>query len=131
MNITGNTDIYKQAYLLPNPPLQAGITLGGYMNASMDISDGLLGDLQKMVNSSSNPPLGFTLDDTKIPIADINNRDYALECALKGGDDYQILFTSNADSDILFNIASEFNIKLSCIGLIDKNINNYLPFSHI
>jgi thiamine-monophosphate kinase len=127
--IKTDTKIYKQAYLLPNPPVSAGIALGTYMNASMDISDGLLGDLQKMVDSN-HQSLGFTLDNTKIPIADIENRDYALECALNGGDDYQILFTSSENPETLFKIASNHNIKLSQIGVIDTNKKKYVSFSH-
>lgn len=126
-----NLEVFHQAYLLPDPPLKAGIELAPYMNAAMDISDGLLGDLQKMINAS-NPEFGFILDYDQIPCADIEMREYALECALHGGDDYQILFTSHHDISILQNIAQKNNIIISQIGKINKTKNNkyFNSFSH-
>jgi thiamine-monophosphate kinase len=132
LSITKNTDIYANAYLLPTPPLWAGIALAPYMNASMDISDGLLGDLQKMIRANDNN-WGFKIDNTHIPCADIDDCDYALDCALYGGDDYQILFTSSANPLTLFNIAKEHKIKLSSVGTITnvKNAFIYSGFSHL
>ena len=132
LEITDNIDDYKNAYLLPNPPLFAGIALAPYMNGSMDISDGLLGDLQKMIDAHGND-LGFQIDNTHIPCANIKDYGYALDCALYGGDDYQILFTSNKDPLILYNIAKEYNTKLSCIGTINNIKNNILHsgFTHL
>lgn len=133
LSIIDNHDLYKQSYLLPNPPLKLGIALAPYMNASMDISDGLLGDLQKMINSTHIENIGFEIDYTKIPCADITDKSYALECALYGGDDYQILFTTNENPSTLLNIAKEYNFKLSYIGKTSniKNNDYYLNFSHL
>jgi thiamine-monophosphate kinase len=137
LEIKNNLTLYEQAYLLPTPPLSAGIALAPYMNASMDISDGLLGDLQKMLRAStqnlSKQNLGFEIDNTKIPCADIDNHDYALRCALYGGDDYQILFTSSEDPLTLLEIAKQHNTSITDIGFINnkKNINKYLSFSHL
>lgn len=130
--IKKNISLYEDAYLLPTPPLSAGIALAPYMNASMDISDGLLGDLQKMITASPHT-LGFEIDETKVPCADIDNHDYALQCALYGGDDYQILFTSSESPLTLFNIANQHTISISDIGFINnkKIINNYLSFYHL
>lgn len=131
-SLTEYDPIFEQAYLLPSPPLNTGIALAPYMQASMDISDGLLGDLQKMIDVNHSN-LGFELDYTKIPCADIDNEEYALECALSGGDDYQILFTSQHKEEELHKIAKINNTTLSCIGNINnnKNSNNYSNFSHL
>ncbi len=130
--IKDNLDLYKQAYLLPTPPLDFGIALAPYMNASMDISDGLLGDLQKIIQASSDD-LGFKIDMTQIPRAMLADDDYALKCALYGGDDYQILFTSKQDSLTLLNIAEKYKVNLSCIGEINNDKNNikYQSFLHL
>jgi len=128
--ITGNTDIYKQAYLLPNPPLMAGIALAPYMNASMDISDGLVGDLQKMV-SATKKNIGFEINDNAIPKADIFDKNYALQTA--GGDDYQILFTSQHEHNKIMQIAQEHQIKITKIGVVIDSQQQapYQGFSHL
>lgn len=130
--IKHDPNLYTQAYLLPDPPLLAGIALAPYMNAAMDISDGLLGDLQKMILSNKQN-FGFDIDNSKIPRATLDNDTYALQCALYGGDDYQILFTSNHDPLTLWDIAKQYKIKLSCIGKINNqiNMNYYSSFSHL
>lgn len=129
-------DIFHQAYLLPDPPLNAGMALAPFMQAAMDISDGLLGDLQKMIDVSAknlNTELGFTLNYDQIPCAEIENKKYALECALHGGDDYQILFTSQHDASRLTEISQAHNIQISCIGIVKNKKNNkyYNNFSHL
>ncbi|MFT6071966.1 MAG: thiamine-monophosphate kinase [Alphaproteobacteria bacterium] len=131
LNIQGDISLFEHTYLLPEPPLNCGIALAPYMNASMDISDGLLGDLQKMIDSS-NKILGFDIDNTKVPCADIAHRDYALQSALYGGDDYQILFTSHHDTQFLMDIANQHQTRLSCIGIVNdkENTDQYQSFSH-
>jgi thiamine-monophosphate kinase len=125
-------EYYKNAYLYPNPPLNLGIALSPYMNAAIDISDGLIGDLNKML-LASDKNIGYDLDETTIPIADIDNQYYALECALYGGDDYQILFTTHYSSDIFYNLSHEYGVKITKIGTISHQPHTLtsVGFSHL
>ena len=111
-------ELFLEYYLLPNPPLWAGQALGQYMNASCDISDGLLQDLEHILTASG---VGAEIDINSIPHAGaFDDFETNLKYALTGGDDYQILFTSSASPDILQNIAKDYQIKITPIGMITK-----------
>jgi thiamine-monophosphate kinase len=83
----------EDRYLLPQPRLVLGAALRRYARAAMDVSDGLAGDLAKMLRLS-----GTTAE---ISIADVPLSDAAreavarepglVETMLCGGDDYEIL----------------------------------------
>jgi thiamine-monophosphate kinase len=73
--------------------------LRGKANAAIDISDGLVGDLRKMLDASG---VGAAIDIDKVPLSDALlarfGPDKALEFALMGGDDYELCFTARAES---------------------------------
>lgn len=81
-------------YLLPNPPVHFAEVVAEFASASMDISDGLAGDLEKLAAAS-----GFdaevNIDDVPMSdeVATLSSDPALLSAALTGGDDYQILFT--------------------------------------
>lgn len=84
----------EQAYLLPQPLLDAAQRLaqGCRVHAAIDVSDGLLVDLQHLLAASA---LGaeVALDQLKLApalLAELG-ADKALEAALYGGDDYALL----------------------------------------
>jgi thiamine-monophosphate kinase len=84
-----NDDIHTQnakEYLMPTL-----IRIEDYstINASMDISDGLLADAEKMANASEKC---FVIDFNKIPFAGLDN----FQNMLSFGDDYNILVTSSS-----------------------------------
>ena len=92
-----------------------------FANTSMDISDGLIVDLEKLINSQR---LTFKLYLEDIPISK-NLKKFILSKKLKKdffisqGDDYQILFTANSSkSRIISKIARTTGIKISKIGKI-------------
>jgi len=79
---------------LPAPRVALGIALRGLATSAIDISDGLLGDLRHVLVRSG---VGATLDADALPIsAVLAAQPLALqrECALAGGDDYELLFTA-------------------------------------
>jgi thiamine-monophosphate kinase len=87
-----------QRYLRPDPRIRAGFTLGGHRAATscMDLSDGLADGVRQIAQASS---VGITLDAGAIPIT-AESRDYLsrtgrdpLDLALRGGDDFELLFT--------------------------------------
>lgn len=92
-----------QAYLRPEPQLQLGQQIATLANSCVDISDGLLADLGHILNRSE---VGAELDLKRIPLSQslllfCQNKPQALQFALSGGDDYQLLFTAAADDNII------------------------------
>ncbi|MDN3524175.1 thiamine-phosphate kinase [Halomonas sabkhae] len=86
-------------YLLPEPRLSAGMALRGLASAAIDISDGLLADLGHLCQASG---LGARLCPDSFPLAvglvDRLGTDSALQAALSGGDDYELLVSLSPDS---------------------------------
>lgn len=78
-----------QRYQLPEPQTEYAQTLIGTATACMDISDGLVQDLEHLCSASN---VGAELRLDAIPLADKQ----AYEQCLTGGDDYELLFTAQA-----------------------------------
>jgi thiamine-monophosphate kinase len=86
----------KQRFLHPEPRISLGRELREVASASMDISDGLLTDLDKLCAASG---VGAEIDVDRLPIStqlrSSFDADRALHFALAGGDDYELLFTAH------------------------------------
>jgi thiamine-monophosphate kinase len=88
----------KQALLHPYPRISEGrLLLEQGVRAAIDISDGLVSDLGHICQASQ---LGARLKVDSVPVdpavrARFGNR--ALELALAGGEDYELLFTASAE----------------------------------
>jgi len=83
-------------YLLPQPRLDLAPWLSVHASASMDISDGLAGDLAKLCRASG---ASAVVDVASVPLSAAAREaigvDPALfETALTGGDDYEILIAA-------------------------------------
>ncbi len=84
-----------QRYLAPQPRLALSPALLAHASGAMDVSDGLVGDLAKMLRVSG---VSAVVDVWRAPLSDAGARlvsaDGSLfETALTGGDDYEILAT--------------------------------------
>ena len=97
-----------------------------FANTSIDISDGLIDDLEKMINKQK---LSYKLYLEKVPISKMLNN-FLIKNKLKkskfisNGDDYQILFTANVNkSRIISDTSKKLGIKISKIGKITSNRN--------
>ena len=108
-------------HLTPMPRISYGVWLnqGNVASAMLDISDGLLSDLNHLCEQSN---VGARLYTEKIPlddnVADILGSDEAsLENALNGGEDFELLFTAKAE-----NVSTYFKGIFPCIGEITSNI---------
>lgn len=82
-------------YLLPRPRNALAQAVLDFASASMDVSDGLAGDLAKLCRVSK---VAAEIDIAKVPLSDAAKAAIAhdatlLEPALSGGDDYEILCT--------------------------------------
>ena len=93
-------DELEQRFLRPTPRLEIGRALVGRATAAIDISDGLVGDLKKVLAASN---VGAELDIGALPVSEALARHFdADQCrrfALTGGDDYELCFTAN-DVDV-------------------------------
>lgn len=80
-------------YLHPRPRLALASALRAHARAAMDVSDGLVGDLAKMLAASN---CAGEIEAARVPLspaarAAIAAEPALLETALTGGDDYEIL----------------------------------------
>jgi thiamine-monophosphate kinase len=82
------------AYWSPQPQLQLGQYLRSKAHAALDISDGLLADCGHIAKASN---VCLQIQQAQVPVAaaarQVLGDAAALECALSGGDDYQLAFT--------------------------------------
>ena len=115
-------------YLFPKPCL-IGNKINEIASSAIDISDGFLGDLEKIIFDRK---LGAFIEINNIPLSKylknlIKNKKIDLNYILTSGDDYQILFTSNLKNRYLIKKISQKNkVKISRIGSIVKNKGIYL-----
>ena len=113
------TRYFTNQYFMPNIQLKLVNQIKKFANTSIDISDGLLTDLDKMINVQK---LSYKLYLKDIPIS--KNLKKVLEIKklskieyISKGDDYQVLFTaSKSKRRIISKIASNYRIKLTKIG---------------
>ncbi len=85
---------FSNKFYRPEPCLKAGQRLQGLASAALDISDGLVADLQHICEESL---VGAVINLESLPVSSELSR-YESECpiydwALAGGDDYQLCFT--------------------------------------
>jgi thiamine-monophosphate kinase len=112
----------------PEPRVTLGERLRGVASAAIDISDGLTGDLQHLLDSSG---VGAMVDVAQIPrssrlamLIDGDRRDLGLACLLAGGDDYELCFTAASSSrEALAAIARELDLPLARIGHVTAGSN--------
>ena len=92
-----------------------------FATSSIDLSDGLISDLEKLTNKQKN---SYQLFFDKIPMSKnlnsvINLKNLSKKNFITKGDDYQILFTSNSKNrNFIKKISSTKNIKITRIGKI-------------
>ena len=78
----------------PTARVRAGTALAGFAHATIDLSDGFVADLSKLLEASG---VGAEVDLQRLPLSkellDAVGRDEALRYAMHGGDDYELCFT--------------------------------------
>jgi len=94
-----------------------------FANTSIDISDGLITDLEKLINKQK---LSFKIYMNLVPISKrlkylIDSKKISKEFCVSKGDDYQILFTADPkNSRIIKKTSKSLGIKISKIGKISS-----------
>ena len=109
-------------YRLPQPRLELGRRLRGLVHATMDISDGLIGDLQHICDASH---VGACVEAARVPLSEATRTALSsdaglIENVLSGGDDYELLFTAPVEhQERLAALGHELGVPITRIGRID------------
>ena len=114
---------FVNQFYCPNLPYKIYKEMHTFANTSMDISDGLVTDMNKLINRQK---LSFDINVNKIPIS--KNLEFYLKKYKKlrtqylfNGDDYQILFTAPQKKRLLIkSVGKRMNQKFTIIGKIDN-----------
>jgi thiamine-monophosphate kinase len=136
--LTAPEEVFNAARLrleLPTPRVALGLALRGIASAAIDISDGLLGDLRHVLDSSG---VGATVnaDIATTLIASCASNTWATgefhqhmssqqwrTLALAGGDDYELLFTAPVHQrDAVAAAAHSSQTQVTRIGQIDAEL---------
>ena len=122
---------FVDKYYKPELPLNLTKYLFKFANSSIDVSDGLIDDLEKMINRQS---LSFHLFENKIPVSNklrnlIKKQRLNKINLISNGDDYQVLFTANINKARIIQKASKTTgIKITKIGKIVSGKDRSLIF---
>ena len=116
---------FKKKYY--HPTLHTSLTkkLLSIANTSIDISDGLITDLEKLINKQNL----FKINLNDIPVSKNFNKLVHLKIinklySVSRGDDYQILFTALPLIQIITKISKALDLKISKIGKFVLTLKN-------
>lgn len=113
-----------EAYYQPTPQLALGQSIAGLASSAIDISDGLMADLNHIAEQSS---VGIELEAKAIPVAkavknfmaNMGDKSKGLNLALTAGDEYQLAITVAEDKqEKLKQKATEIKVPLTLIGRV-------------
>jgi thiamine-monophosphate kinase len=120
----------RQAFLRPFPRLAEGAAIlnaGG--RCAIDISDGLLADLGHICRAS-NVAARINIELAPVhPAARKAFPEEALDMALGGGEDYELLFTAGAD--VIEEVKNKTGVPVTVIGEITSGTGGTVQTMHI
>lgn len=127
---TAAEDALGHVFQYPVPRLDLGKALCGIANSAIDISDGLLPDLQHVLRDSGG--LGALIEADKIPLFDeacsAFGSERAIELALTGGDDYELCFTvSPSRLKTVVDLERACGVRLTSIGVVTESAGLEVP----
>ena len=118
-----NQDTGFDAYLHPKAQIKLGLELVDIASSAIDISDGLIQDLNLICKSSD---VGADVHLSMIPTS-VENKTLEL---INSGDDYQICFTASEDKSVkVNNISERLGVHITEIGKI-TNTKELTLFDH-
>lgn len=120
-----DTDIeyLLQRLEMPTPRNQIGMQLIGKAHAAIDISDGLLADLNHILTASNK---GARLNLAALPLSSVLQKlplELAQSLALSGGDDYELCFTATGEKVAV--LAQQYPDMIHVIGEITEQQGIY------
>ena len=107
----------------PTPKIELGLLLRKYASSCIDISDGLLADLEHITTASN---VGAKINFKDVPISkefhsNLTDEELIIPLVLSGGDDYELCFTIPKEKQSEFdNIILEHGISVACVGEIES-----------
>jgi thiamine-monophosphate kinase len=121
VELAGNDfEVVRRAMEQPEPRVALGLALRGLATSAIDLSDGLVGDLDHVLARSG---VGATVEIDALPrsaIVAAQPRALQHRCVLAGGDDYELLFTAPAGQDEAVRAAGErAGVAVTPIGRIE------------
>jgi thiamine-monophosphate kinase len=112
-------DDLSQRFLRPTPRISTGRALTGKASAAIDISDGLAGDLRKLLTASA---VGGEIDINKLPLSQALRNNFSRQeqrsLAVGGGDDYELCFTAAAAAVEEISGITEIGVVTAAAGLV-------------
>lgn len=117
-------NFFLKKYYLPDIPIKICELLKKFANSSVDISDGIIEDLQNMINKQK---YKYKINIDLIPVSKefrsiIKKNNFTIQKNLFNGDDYQVIFTAlKKDRKKIKKYAKKLNQKITIIGQIIKN----------
>lgn len=104
----------------PSPRVAAGLALRNIASSAIDVSDGLIADLNHILESSQ---VGASVELQNIPLStDLQKNDFnsAIQLALSAGDDYELCFTVPSEREDKLNKAfKDIDCGYKKIGVIE------------
>lgn len=116
-------DALSQALLYPEPRVALGQALRVIASSAIDISDGLMSDLQHILSASE---VGARIELADLPASEalqsaIPDQDTRLELQATGGEDYELCFTvPESRRGSLETVIRQLGIPIHCIGVIES-----------
>jgi len=105
----------------PAARVEVGAAISDFAHATIDLSDGLYTDLEKLLVASS---VAGSIELAEIPMSahltNLMDEDDALRFALGGGDDYELCFAASATEDKISEISERTGIAITRIGQVAK-----------
>jgi len=112
-----SSDQLRKAFLCPLPRVTEGqLLVAQGVRAAMDISDGLISDLTHLCEASQ---VSAWVEVNRVPVhpaVKANFGDRALDLALSGGEDYELLFT--ASDAVIAKVKKALSCPVTAIGEI-------------
>jgi thiamine-monophosphate kinase len=112
-------DFLLDRYLLPRPRVALAAAMASHANGGMDVSDGFVGDLTKMLAASgvSARVLAYRLPLSSAARAAIAANSDLFTVAVTGGDDYELIASVEPASAPAFEAAAQAaNIPVTMVG---------------
>ena len=110
----------------PQPRVALGQALVGIAHAAIDVSDGLLGDFQHILEASH---CHAQIEIDRLPNSSLLSElplEMRRTCGLRGGDDYELCFTAPAHNALAIKaIGQSLRLRLTKIGQITAPHSNH------
>lgn len=118
--LNSENNYWHQAFYKPQPRIKLGQTLLSKAHSAIDISDGLIADLNHICQTSQVGAEIFTeYLPLSEPLREQANPEEAIKLALTGGDDYELCFTAPKNQrEFLAELSQSLYLPLTRIGQV-------------